>query len=76
MKKKDKKFLKCCNEDLHNQLCFGFERKSAERLMKKGFIRKIKDDKSYFSDIKDEFFIWLTKKGLKRVKRLNNEKVN
>jgi len=69
MKKKDKKFLASCNDDKENQLCYEYERKSAERLMDKGFIKTIKDNDDQHFEADGEFFIYLTKKGVKRVKK-------
>ena len=69
MKKKDKKFLASCNDDKENQLCYEYERKSAERLLDKGFIKTIKDNDDQRFEADGEFFIYLTKKGVKRVKK-------
>ena len=75
MKKKDKRFLFNCNDDMDNQLCYPHERKNAERLKKKGFIKRIQDENNDGAR-EGDFLIWLSKKGLKRVKRLYNEKGN
>jgi len=71
MKKKDKKFLSLCNCDLHNQICHSFEFKTACRLKRKGYIRKI--DKNNIMVDDGNFVIWLSKKGLKKVKKIQKK---
>jgi len=71
MKNKDTKFLLSCNDDKHNQLCCNDEYKIAKRLKKKGYIKKIEFD--LFDNVatnQGDFFIWLSKKGIKKVKEL------
>jgi hypothetical protein len=67
MKKKDKKFLKYSDPHEYNQLCYSHEKKSAIRLMKKGYIKKIDTKDSCLRN--GQFLMWLTKKGIKRVKK-------
>ena len=71
MKKNLKEFLMSCNDDKDNQLCYPVERKMAEKAKKKGFIKKITEE---FSCQDGEFYIYLSKKGVKKVKKLMKKK--
>jgi hypothetical protein len=75
MKKKDKKFLKRSDDHSAGQLCYPFERKSAERLLKKGYIKKIEENYPYYTPLNEgEFIIYLSKKGRKRVRKYQEAK--
>jgi hypothetical protein len=65
MKTKYKTFLFSCNPDMENQECYPEESKIVDKLIKKGYIKK----REYIR-YSANFLIWLTKKGMKKVKKL------
>ena len=71
MKKKYKQFLKSCNADLENQECYLFERNIVDKLIKKKYIRKTGN--LYDTSCNGTFLIWLSKKGLRKVKKFQKK---
>ncbi len=74
MKRIDKKFLKASNLNLENQECYGREMPSVLRLYKSGHIRKLETKDIPFGGGIEYFLFYLSKKGLKRAKKLQKKK--
>jgi hypothetical protein len=68
MKSKYKQFLLSCNADMENQECYPHESNIVDKLIEKHYIKKRKSIR-----YNDNFLIWLTKKGMKKVKKLQKK---